>query len=112
IELDDEAFFSVTVDKEEIYAGEGFSLTLAFYMSENNQAPFNFYKPGEQLDGVLKKIKPSNAWEENYNISNIEPEQITINNKRWVRYKVYEATFFPFSEGKIQIPSIPWEMIK
>lgn len=112
IELDDEAFFSVTVDKEEIYAGEGFNITLAFYMSENNQAPFNFYKPGDQLDEVLKKIKPTNAWEENYNISNIEPEQVTINGKRWVRYKVYEATFFPFSDGKIDIPTIPWEMIK
>ncbi|SHO61923.1 BatD family protein [Algoriphagus zhangzhouensis] len=112
IELDDEAFFSVTVDKEEIYAGEGFNITLAFYMSENNQAPFNFYKPGDQLDEVLKKIKPTNAWEENYNISNIEPEQVTINGKRWVRYKVYEATFFPFSDGKIEIPTIPWEMIK
>lgn len=112
IELDDEAFFSVTVDKEEIYAREGFTVALAFYMSETNQAPFNFYKPGEQLDKVLKQIKPSNAWEENYNITNIEPEQVTINGKRWVRYKVYEATFFPFSEGTIEIPSIPWEMIK
>lgn len=112
IELDDEAFFSVTVDKEEIYAREGFTVALAFYMSENNQAPFNFYKPGEQLDDVLKKIKPTQAWEENYNITNIEPEQVTINGKRWVRYKVYEATFFPFSEGTIEIPSIPWEMIK
>ncbi|MDF2156609.1 BatD family protein [Algoriphagus sp. CAU 1675] len=112
IELDDEAFFSVSVDKEEIFAGEGFSINLAFYMSESNQAPFNFHKAGEQLDEVLKKIKPSKAWEENYNITNIEPEQVMINGKRWVRYKVYEATFFPFSEGEINIPSIPWEMIK
>lgn len=112
IELDDEAFFSVTVDKEEVYAREGFTIALAFYMSESNQAPFNFYKPGEQLDDVLKKVKPTQAWEENYNITNIEPEQVTINGKRWVRYKVYEATFFPFSEGTIEIPSIPWEMIK
>jgi hypothetical protein len=60
----------------------------------------------------LKKIKPTNAWEENFNVSNIEPEEVTINGKRWTKYKVYEATFFPFSEGKIEIPRIPWEMIK
>lgn len=112
IELDDEAFFSVTVDKDTVYAGEGFNMNLAFYMSETNQAPFNFHRPGEQLDEVLKQIKPTNAWEENYNISNIDPEQVLINGKRWVRYKVYEATFYPFSEGTIEIPSIPWEMIK
>ncbi len=112
VELEDDAFFSVSVDKKEIFAGEGFNLNLAFYMSEQNQAPFQFYEPGKQLDAVLKKLKPNNAWEENFNITNIEPEVVEINGKRWVRYKVYEASFFPFSEGTIEIPRVPWEMIK
>lgn len=112
VELEDDAFFSVSVDKEEVYQGEGVNVSLAFYMSESNQAPFNFHEPGRQLDDILKKIKPSNAWEENFNISNIDPEQVTINGKRWTKFKVYEATFFPFSEGEIVIPRIPWEMIK
>ncbi|MEP0713269.1 BatD family protein [Algoriphagus sp.] len=112
VEMEDDAFFSVSVDKEEVYQGEGINVSLAFYMSEANQAPFNFHEPGRQLDDILKKIKPTNAWEENFNISNIDPEQVTINGKRWTKYKVYEATFFPFSEGEIEIPRIPWEMIK
>jgi len=112
VELDDDAFFSLAVDKENVYVGEGFNLSLAFYMSEANQAPFQFYEPGRQLDEILKKVKPSNVWEENYNITNIEPEQVTINGKRWTRYKVFEATFYPFSEGEIEIPRISWEMIK
>lgn len=112
VELDDDAFFSVSLDKEEIYAGEGFTLSMAFYMSELNQAPFQFYEPGKQLDAILKNVKPTNVWEENYNISNIEPERVNINGKRWTRYKVYEATYFPFAEGEINIPRVPWEMIK
>lgn len=112
VELEDDAFFSVAVDKEEIFAGEGFTVSLAFYMSETNQAPFQFYQPGQQLDNILKEIKPTNVWEENYNISNIEPERVNINGKRWTRYKVYEATYFPFAEGEINIPRVPWEMIK
>lgn len=112
VELDDDAFFSVSVDKEEVYQGEGVNISLAFYMSEANQAPFNFHEPGRQLDDILKKIKPTNAWEENFNISNIDPEQVTINGKRWTKFKVYEATFFPFSEGELVIPRISWEMIK
>ena len=112
IELDDDAFFSVSVDKDEIYAGEGFTVNIAFYMSEQNQAPFQFYEPGRQLDAILKKIKPANAWEENFNITNIEPQVVDLNGKRWQKFKVYEATFFPFSEGKIEIPRVPWEMIK
>lgn len=112
VELADDAFFAVTVDKKEIFAGEGFNMSIAFLMSEQNQAPFDFYEPGRQLDAILKKLKPNKAWEENFNITNIEPEIVEINSKRWMRYKVYEATFFPFSEGTIEIPRVPWEMIK
>lgn len=112
VELDDDAFFSLSVDKEQVYQGEGFNVSLAFLMSEENKAPFQFYDPGKQLDAILKKIKPTNVWEENFNITNIDPDKVTINGKIWTRYKVYEATFFPFSEGEIKIPRIPWEMIK
>lgn len=112
VEIEDDAFFSLSVDKEEVYVGEGFNVSLAFYMSEANQAPFNFHEPGRQLENIIKKIKPTNAWEENFNITNIQPEKIEINGKSWTRFKVYESTFYPFSEGNIQIPSIPWEMIK
>lgn len=112
IEIEDDAFFAASVDKEEVFVGEGFNVSLAFYMSESNQAPFQFYEPGRQLDEILKKMKPSNAWEENFNITNIQPERVTLNGKNWIKYKVYEATFFPFSEGQITIPSIAWEMIK
>ena len=112
VEVEDDAFFSLTVDKEEVYVGEGFNVVMAFYMSEDNQAPFNFHEAGRQLENIIKKIKPTNAWEENFNITNIEPEQVEINGKRWTRFKVYESTFYPFNEGRINIPSVPWEMIK
>lgn len=112
IEIEDDAFFASTVDKESMYVGEGVNVSLAFYMSETNQAPFQFYEPGRQLDEILKKMKPSNAWEENFNITNIQPERVSFNGKNWIKYKVYEATFFPFSDGEIVIPAISWEMIK
>ena len=112
IEIEDDAFFASSVDKSEVFVGEGFNVSLAFYMSETNQAPFQFYEPGRQLDEILKKMKPSNAWEENFNITNIQPERVTLSGKNWIKYKVYEATFFPFSDGEIIIPQISWEMIK
>lgn len=112
IEIEDDAFFASSIDKSEVFVGEGFNVSLAFYMSETNQAPFQFYEPGRQLDDILKKMKPANAWEENFNITNIQPERVTLSGKNYVKYKVYEATFFPFSDGEITIPSISWEMIK
>jgi hypothetical protein len=87
-------------------------MDISFFMSEQNQAPFQFYEPGKQLDAILKKLKPSNAWEENFSITTIEPQTVELKGKRWVKFKVFESTFFPFSEGKINIPRVPWEMIK
>lgn len=112
VEIADDAFFSVGIDKSEIFAGEGFTLDISFFMSEKNEAPFQFYEAGKQLDAILKKLKPANAWEENFSITTIEPQTVELNGKRWVKFKVFESTFFPFSEGKIEIPRVPWEMIK
>ncbi len=112
VEIADDAFFSVGIDKSELFAGEGFTMDISFFMSEQNQAPFQFYEAGKQLDAILKKLKPANAWEENFSITTIEPETVELNGKRWVKFKVFESTFFPFSEGKIEIPRVPWEMIK
>ena len=112
VEIADDAFFAVNIDKSEVYAGEGFTMDISFFMSEQNQAPFQFYQAGKQLDAILKKLKPANAWEENFSITTIEPQTVERNGKKWVKFKVFESTFFPFSEGKIEIPRVPWEMIK
>jgi hypothetical protein len=112
VEIADDAFFAVNIDKSEVYSGEGFTMDISFFMSEQNQAPFQFYEAGKQLDAILKKLKPVNAWEENLSITTIEPQTVERNGKKWVKFKVFESTFFPFSEGKIEIPRVPWEMIK
>ncbi|MDN3687827.1 BatD family protein [Cyclobacterium jeungdonense] len=112
VEVEDDAFFSLSVDKEEVYVGEGFNVSLAFYMSESNQAPFNFHEPGKQLERIINEIKPGNAWEENFNITSIQPERVEFGGKQWTKYKVYEASFFPFNAGSVDFPSVGWEMIK
>ena len=112
VEIADDAFFSVNIDKSEVYAGEGFTMDISFFMSEQNQAPFQFYEAGKQLDAILKKLQPSNAWEETVSITTIDPQTVTLKGKKWTKIKVFESTFFPFSEGKIEIPRVPWKMIK
>ncbi|EPR65827.1 BatD family protein [Cyclobacterium qasimii] len=112
VEVEDDAFFSLTVSKDEVYVGEGFSVSFAFYMSESNQAPFNFHEPGKQLERIINEIKPGNAWEENFNITSIQPERVEFGGKKWTKYKVYEANFYPFNAGTVDFPSVGWEMIK
>lgn len=107
-----DAFLALTTDRDQVYVGQGFTTILAFYISEENRAPLQFYDPAKQLNDILKTIKPQNCWEENFNIENITPEQVTVNGKSYSRYKIYEATFYPLNTDTIRFPSVPFKMIK
>ncbi len=107
-----DAFFALTIDKSEVYVGEGFNTSLALYVSDQNRADMEFYDTSKQLTDILKRIRPSNCWEENFNVENIKREQITIKNKRYQKYLMYQATFFPLNSEPIEFPSVGLKMIK
>jgi len=113
VDVRDDAFLALTTNKDEVYVGEGFTTTLAFYISEENQAPLQFNSNlSQQLTDILKKIKPNNCWEENFNIENIEGNPVTVNGKDYMQYKVYQATFYPLNSQPVNFPSVGLEMIK
>ena len=112
IDVKADAFFALTTDKSEVYMGEGFNTSLAFYVSEQNRADLEFYDMSKQLTDILKNIRPSNCWEENFNVENIKREQVTINNKRYQKYLIYQATFFPLNTEEVQFPSVGLKLIK
>jgi hypothetical protein len=112
VDIKDDAFLAITTSKNEVYVGEGFNATLAFFVSEDNRAPLQFYDLAKQLSDILKKIKPDDCWEENFNIENIEGESVLINDKQFTQYKIYQATYYPLNTEPITFPSVGLEMIK
>jgi hypothetical protein len=112
IDIKEDAFLAVTTNKEEVYVGEGFNTILGFYVAEDNKAPLYWHQLSKQVTEILKKIKPANCWEENFNIENIEGERLTIQGKSYTRYKIYQATFYPLNTEPVAFPSVPLEMIK
>lgn len=112
IDIKEDAFFALTTDKKEVYVGEGFTTTLAFYVAESNRAPLQFYDLGKQLGDILKIIKPSNCWEENFNIEQINGQRVVINGKNYTQYKVYQGSFYPLNTEPIKFPSVGLDMIK
>ncbi|MFQ3213203.1 MAG: hypothetical protein ACJAT1_000993 [Marivirga sp.] len=112
VDLKDDAFLALTVDKETAYVGEGINATLAFYVSEKNRAPLQFHELTSQLNNILKEIKPKNVWEENFNIENITSELVNIKGVRYTVYKIYQASFFPLNSTDIIFPSVGLKMIK
>lgn len=112
VDIKEDAFLALTTSKNQVYVGEGFTVTLAFYVAEDNRAPLQFYEPAKQLSDILKDLKPSNCWEENYNIDNLNAESVVINNKRYSQYKIYQATYYPLNLDQISFPQVSFRMIK
>ncbi|HET9053953.1 MAG TPA: BatD family protein, partial [Cyclobacteriaceae bacterium] len=81
VDIKDDAFLAVTTSKPEVYVGEGFTTTLSFYVDDKNRAPLQFHDLARQLTAILKKIKPANCWEENFEIENVQSETVTINGE-------------------------------
>lgn len=112
VDIKEDAFLALTTSKDEVYVGEGFNATLSFLVAENNRAPLSFYELGKQLSEILKKLKPANCWEENFNIENIEGESIIINGKAYTQYRIYQATFYPLNTEPVVFPATGLKMIK
>jgi hypothetical protein len=112
VDIKEDALLTLTTNKDEVYVGEGFTATLSFLIADNNRAPMQFHDLGKQLSDILKKLRPGNCWEENFNIENIEGERIVINNKGYTQYKIYQATFFPLNNQSVDFPSVGLGMIK
>jgi hypothetical protein len=111
-DIKEDAFLALTTNKDEVYVGEGFNATLSLFVSEANRAPLQFYNLEKQVPDLLKRIRPGNCWEENFRIENIEGESVVIQGKRYVQYRIYQATYFPLNAEPVVFPSIPLEMIK
>lgn len=112
VDVKEDAFFALTTSKDRVYVGEGFTLTLAFYVAESNKAEMQFYDLQNQMQSILKKIKPANCWEENFGIEEIQPEQVTIEGKKFMEYKLYRATLYPINKEPVKFPAMPLTMIK
>ena len=112
VDIKEDAFLALTTSKDEVYIGEGFNTTLSFFVAQDNRAPLQFYELGRQLAEILKKVKPTSCWEENFNIENIDGESVKINGRDYTQYKVYQATFYPLNTEPIRFPSVSLEMIK
>jgi hypothetical protein len=114
VAVKDDAFFAISTSKSTPSVGEGFVLTIAFYIAASNKAELDFVDINTQLDKIIRQIRPQNCWEQNQNISEVKPSALPlkIKNKSYNQYKIFQAIYYPFNAKIINIPRQPWTMIK
>ncbi|WP_229252941.1 BatD family protein [Dyadobacter helix] len=104
-------FFSVQADKKGVFIREGFSLRISLYISEDAPVEMEFYRFNEQLQQILKKVRPAGCWEENTGIEEIVRRKVVITGKNYTEYNMYQSEFFPLTAGDINIPSVTLDML-
>ncbi|MBC6426567.1 MAG: BatD family protein [Ekhidna sp.] len=112
VDVKADAFAALTVDKNEVYVGEGFTATLAFYVAASNRAEMRFHDLSNQITEIVKKVKPSNCWEENFSIDQIAGDPVKINGRNYTQYKIYQTAYYPLTAQDIEFPSVGLKMIK
>lgn len=104
-------FLSVQTDKKSIYIREGFALRISLYIAENAPVQMEFYRFNEQLQSILKQLRPANCWEENVGIEEIIKRKVTIRGRLYTEYNMYQARLFPITTEDIIFPSIALQML-
>ncbi|PKK36929.1 hypothetical protein BWI96_08525 [Siphonobacter sp. SORGH_AS_0500] len=106
------AFLLLSANRNQVYTGEGFNLSLGFFVADDNPLEMDFYALNLQLGAILKQIRPANCWEENFGIRG-EPQifETTIKGRKYTEYRLFQAVYFPLNTERIQFPSVSLKMI-
>ncbi|WP_353722445.1 BatD family protein [Dyadobacter sp. 676] len=104
-------FLSVQTDKKQVYIRQGFAVRISLYIAENAPVEMEFYRFNEQLQAILKAIRPVNCWEENIGVEEIIKRKVTIRGRKYAEYNMYQARLFPITTEDIVLPSVKLDML-
>ncbi|WP_167856935.1 BatD family protein [Hymenobacter aquaticus] len=112
VEPQDNAFLALVPDKTSVFVGEGVHVGLYFYLTPADQGLLSFYNFGGQLPEILQLMRQRTAWEEPFNEQEIVPETVVTGGKTYLRYRLYEAEYYPLNTQPLTFPEIPLQMVK
>lgn len=112
VEPRDNAFLALVPDKTIIFTGEGVHIGLYFYLTPADQGLLAFHDFAGQLPGILRQLRQPAAWEEPFDEQEIYPETVVAGGKTYLRYRLYEAEFYPLNAQPLVFPEVSLQMIK
>lgn len=106
------AFLQTSVSQTTVYTGESLRIRLSFFVAENYPYELKFDQLEQQVAAIVRTIRPVNAWEENDNITELTPRPTLLNGRKYVEYRLYQATFFLLATRngaarQVDLPAVP-----
>ncbi|MDQ3290188.1 MAG: BatD family protein [Bacteroidota bacterium] len=107
-----QSFLNLETSEKQIYTGEGLHVALYFYLLPAENGQLEFYNFLEQLPALFKQIKQPNVWEEVFEQTEILPDTVQVSKVPYLRYKLYEAVYYPLNTQNLAFPALTLKMIK
>ena len=112
VEPKDNAFLALVPDKMSVFVGEGIHIGLYFYLTPADQGLLDFHDFGGQLPAILQQLRQRTAWVEPFDEQEILPETVTVAGKPFLRYRLYEAEYYPLNTEPLVFPGVALQMVK
>lgn len=107
-----DVLFYVQSSKAKVYVGEGFGIHLSFLISTQNKAELTFIDLGEQRKEFIRKLKSTGCLVEDFNLpEELKFDTITVKEKKYLQWTLYEGVFFPMDSANVRIPSLDFSMM-
>lgn len=113
VDVEDNAFFAISSNKNSIYEGEGVTITGALYIPVEQRNLFASGNDlGQQIQDIKKNVIPSNSWEESFEIKELNGEQVTLDGMNFLKFKLFQSVFYPLNDDDIKIAPQKLKMVK
>jgi len=113
IDKKEDAQLFLNTFKDSVFVGQGFRVTVGFYVSDLNTVGWDF--PADlngQVEAIAQAIKPGNCLESRKEITSITPQRTQVNGRGYAQYTVFEAIYYPLNTKSITFKPVFLAMIK
>ncbi|GAA4468339.1 BatD family protein [Nibrella saemangeumensis] len=107
----DAAYFSLITTTNSVYVGEGFPVRLSLFVAEDYPYELRFDRLEQQLQSMLKEIRPFDVWEENLGLTEVKRIPITIKGRKYTEFRIYEAIYFPLTARALRMAEVSLTML-
>jgi hypothetical protein len=92
--------------------GQGFTVKISLFIPESNSENLSFDRNDLQIPLMIQKIKPSNCWQENFELEEEKILSVLINKKKYTEYRFFQSTYYALDTSPIVIPSLQLRLLK
>ena len=112
IQSSNKPFLLVSSNNYRPFVGQGFTVKFSLFIPENNSENLSFDRNDLQIPLMIQKIKPTNCWQENFELEEEKILSVVINKKKYTEYRFFQSTYYALDTSPIAIPSLQLRLLK